>query len=124
MTITIEELVSRAYQHAKDKGFHDVEQPASTNHMLMVTELAEATEEVRKDRPPIYAITHKSIITADVKTIKERDLKPEGEAIELADVVLRICDYFGNKGWDLEEVLKLKMYYNGTRSRMHGGKKY
>ena len=124
MSITIEELVKRAYQHAKDKGFHDVENEASTNHMLMVTELAEATEEVRKGKPPLYAITGKDLLTASLGVIKERGLKPEGEAIELVDVVIRIADYFGHKGWDLEELLKLKLQYNTTRDHMHGGKRY
>jgi hypothetical protein len=123
MSITIEELVKRAYQNAKNKGFHDVDNEASTNHMLMVTELAEATEEVRKGRPPLYALTGNDLLTADLGVIKERGLKPEGEAIELADVVIRIADYFGHKGWDLEEMLKLKLQYNTTREPMHG-KKY
>ena len=124
MSMTLDELVQRAYRNAKSKGFHDVEQPASVLHMLMVTELAEATEEVRKGRPPVYATTGKDLLCADIETIKERNLKPEGEAIELVDVVIRIADYFGKKGWDIEELLKLKMGYNATRNHMHGNKKY
>jgi len=50
--------------------------------------------------------------------------KPEGEAVELADAVIRIMDYFESKGWDLEHVIELKHDYNKTRSYRHGGKKY
>ena len=54
----------------------------------------------------------------------DKSIKPEGELIELADAVIRIFDYAGAKGWDLEEAIKLKMTYNKTRSHRHGGKKY
>lgn len=50
--------------------------------------------------------------------------KAEGEAIELADAVIRIMDYFGHKGWDFEKIVRLKFEYNKTRSHRHGGKAY
>lgn len=51
-------------------------------------------------------------------------IKPEGHAVELADALIRALDYFGAKGWDLEEIVKAKMAYNATRSHRHGGKVY
>lgn len=51
-------------------------------------------------------------------------LKPEGEAIELVDVIIRIFDYFGKKNWDLENLLQIKCTYNSERSHRHGGKLY
>lgn len=72
----IQELVKLAFDNAKAKGWHDKERPPLEYHMLMVSEIAEATEEARKSMPPVYV----------------KDGKPEGELIELADAVIRIAD--------------------------------
>lgn len=49
--------------------------------------------------------------------------KPEGVAVEMADCVLRILDWAGREGIDLDEILKLKHEYNKTRPYRHGGKR-
>jgi NTP pyrophosphatase (non-canonical NTP hydrolase) len=105
----VNDLVKRAHQRAKDAGWWDPAKSPVECHMLMVSELAEATEEVRVANPDIY-ISDKG--------------KPEGEAVELADCIIRIADYFGYKGWDLEQILISKMDYNDTRPHRHGNKKY
>ena len=46
------------------------------------------------------------------------------EAVELVDAVIRIADYFGSKGWDLEKIIKAKMSYNEGRPYRHGGKRF
>ena len=50
-------------------------------------------------------------------------LKPEGIPAELADVFIRIGDAAAQYGIDLEEQVILKMAYNSTRPRKHGGKR-
>jgi NTP pyrophosphatase (non-canonical NTP hydrolase) len=105
----IKEWQKRVYDIAKSKGWYDESVPQSTRverHMLMVSEIAEATEEIRNGQLPIYS----------------KDGKPEGEAIELADCVIRIMDYFESQGWDLEAAIKTKSEYNETRPYRHGGK--
>lgn len=105
--MTIKEWAEKIYNTAKAKGWYDNGGPTPLErHMLIVTEVAEASEEVRNKKDPIYVI----------------DGKPEGEAIELADVVIRVMDYFEHKGWDLESAIKMKCDYNDTRSYKHGGK--
>ena len=90
------------------RGFHD-NGPIHPliRHMLMVSEIAEATEEVRHGKPPIYF---------------DAAGKPEGEAVELADCVIRIMEHFATNGWSLAEVIERKMAYNETRPYRHGGK--
>jgi hypothetical protein len=92
-------------------------------HMLMVSELAEATECARRDLPPVYYDTADGPKSVGIKEI-ESGVKPEGELVELADVVIRIMDYCGRKGWDLEAAIMVKNEYNQTRPHRHGGKKF
>ncbi len=77
-------------------------------HMLIVSEIAEATEQVRLGAPGLYF---------DVNTGK-----PEGEEVELADAIIRILDYCEFKGIDIEEAIKTKHEYNLSRPFRHGNK--
>lgn len=72
--------------------------------MLMVTELAEAAEGVRKPKPDEHCPNFSS------------------EVIELADAVIRILDYAGKKKLPLAEALTAKLTYNLCRPYMHGKK--
>lgn len=68
--------------------------------MLMVTELAEAAECVRRDQEPIW--------------VDEKG-KPQGEAVELADVLMRLLNYCGHKGFDLDKAFSMKREYNMSK---------
>lgn len=48
--------------------------------------------------------------------------KPEGLPIELADIVLRVLDFAGALGIDLEDAVLEKLAYNRTRTYRHGGR--
>ena len=109
--MTIKELVEQSHGTAKEKGWWEPAKSPLEIHMLVVSEVAEAAEAAR--------------LPADASGMfYGGDGKPEGEAVELADAVIRIADYFGWKGWDLDKVLETKMRYNTTRPHRHGGKLY
>ena len=102
------DFVDAVHRNAEVKGWHDSPRSSLEIHALIHSEISEATEECRNG--------HKDFYVADGK--------PEGEAVELVDAVIRIADYFGSKGWDLEKIIKAKMSYNEGRPYRHGGKRY
>lgn len=140
--MNLNEMRDEAHGTALEKGWYEGgEKTPLECHMLIVSEVAEATECVRNGEPPICVkwkvggeervkeVTPKQIFESlDQLKSSSRlgdylsnennlpSVKPEGEAIELADVLIRIGDYFGRKGWDLEQAVKIKLAYNRTRS--------
>lgn len=90
----------------KDKGWsEDVNIPEKL--MLIVTEVAEGMEEFRHDTPHVY----------------EKDGKPEGLGIELADVIIRVLHLASLLKINMADCVTQKMLYNMTRPHRHGGLK-
>ena len=115
---------------AVSKGWWETERSPLEMHMLIVSEIAEATEAVRKKLPPFFQYAMYSeqgpegSCVFPIDDTWDQDEKPEGELAEIADVVIRVMDYCGSKGWDLEEAIKLKHEYNKGRPHRHGGKRF
>lgn len=83
---------------------------------LIHSEASEALEELRADKPDhrtfqLYFVDGKDGIP-----------KPEGVAVELADVIIRCLDTAGALGLDIERAYREKVAYNRTRPIRHGGK--
>jgi hypothetical protein len=75
--------------------------------MLVCTELAEAQEDNRNNRMSTY--------------LEEGTGKPCGFPSELADTIIRIFHLAGRLGINLNYEVGLKMAYNYTRTKRHGG---
>lgn len=107
MSKTLSQWQADVHALAREKGWYDGRpREALEFHMLIVSELAEASESVRNGEDPVWL---------DQK-------KPEGELVELADAVIRILDYCAYRGWDLEAAMTLKHTFNANRPYKHGGK--
>ena len=103
----INELIESSHKNAVEHGFWEKDRNFGEVIALIHTELSEAYEEYRN---------HKEIN----ETYYEENGKPCGIPSELADVVIRICDFAGGENIDLEKIIKEKLEYNKTRPYKHG----
>ena len=112
--LTITKLIEESHGTAKEKGWWDEgpdnDRSFGTTLALMHSELSEALEEYRNGKA--------------LNEIWYQDNgKPEGIPVELADVIIRICDNAGKYDMPLLRALTEKLAYNKTRPYRHGGKK-
>jgi NTP pyrophosphatase (non-canonical NTP hydrolase) len=106
--MTLSNLIRSAWLTADLSGWHTEPRTFGELIALAHSELSEALEAYR-DGLPLSEFTSEG--------------KPEGIAVELADVLIRIFDMSEELGIPLEDAIKAKMAYNKTRSYRHGGKK-
>jgi NTP pyrophosphatase (non-canonical NTP hydrolase) len=93
----INELVQEIHKNAVQKGFWEHSQNLGEKLMLVVTEVAEAMEELR-----------------------EPEFDKEKFGFELADIVIRVCDIAGFTDVDLETLIVEKIKKNKSRPYLHG----
>lgn len=118
----LNEMRDEAYATSKSKGWYEQgRRDIPTLLCLIHSEVSEALEAWRE--------TGDEGIADEMKRIEIRfkselyNVKPEGVAAELADVVIRIGDLCGAYGIDLDAAVRAKMAFNKLRPHRHGGKK-
>ena len=128
-------LILQAHQVAKDKGFWEQERNKPEMLMLIVSEVAEALEALRKDdyadQAIVESLSHDleldrtdeefMLKAINWKTAFEQGVKSSFED-ELADVAIRLFDLCGGLNIDLEKHIEMKMKYNSMRGYKHGKK--
>lgn len=132
--MNLTKLTKDIHKNAVDHGWWEENRSFGEIIALCHSELSEALEEYRDGKPlEYYLCTIDNTPCLKEKcahwTVKDGTcteyrglLKPEGVAIELADVIIRILDYCGKEGIDMEAAIKRKHAYNLTRPYKHGGK--
>lgn len=138
--MSLKELAAAVHENAVAHGWWEEERGLPEVLMLCVSELAEALEEYRNGRPTLYYLCNAGGVCCEEDgsahcgsrpynpnnpeaPCSAQSKKPEGVAVELADCVIRILDYCGHAGIDLEEAIRIKHEYNKSRPYRHGGKK-
>lgn len=109
-----DEIHSNAVEH----GWWEEERSFGDIIALCHSELSEALEEHRNGHKSTDVYYNIMPFKGNAKTDK-----PEGIPIELADCIIRILDYCGKEGIDIEEAIRIKHGYNIMRPYKHGGKK-
>lgn len=126
----LNELAKEVHQNAVDHGWWEEERSFGDIIALCHSELSEALEEYRDLSAGSQLdkrIKSKQIYYSGGGYICDQpsacSKKPEGIAVELADCIIRILDYCGKEGIDIEAAIRIKHEYNKTRPYRHGGKK-
>ena len=121
--MTFNEWAKAIHELAIEKGWWDEPREFGTVVALCHSELSEALEEYRNDRPMLYVenLLGDDRIT-DPAFFRAHE-KPEGIAVEMVDCMIRILDYLGKEKVDVDQVLRLKFNYNRLRPHRHGEKK-
>lgn len=91
----VQELIKRAYSIAATHGFHEVDRSNAHFLMLVVSEIGEMVEADRKSRRAFVG-DKLSISDETFAEWFESNVKDMLED-ELADVVIRICDFLGTR---------------------------
>ena len=137
--MSISELQQRCGEAAAAKGFHDdrplpvMDQQGNITFpgladwqgnklMLIVSEVAEAQDELRKGHRADWTYYPTSPRGTAHSELTGTRFKPEGVPSELADVVIRVLDFCYTENIDLETIIEEKLLYNQSRPRLHGKK--
>ena len=128
----LNELAKEIHQNAVEHGWWDEPRTFGEIVALCHSELSEALEEYRAGRPMVWnacAVSDENCEPGQYhytvhccKNCGNRDQKPEGIAVEMADCLIRILDWAGKEGLDMDSIVREKMEYNKTRPYRHGGK--
>lgn len=126
---SLNQLAKEIHENAVAHGWWEGRRTFAEVLALCHSELSEALEEYRDGKPMLYceggyAMNEKC--RSGKKCSPEcfrGNIKPEGVAVEMADCMIRILDWCGREGIDIDAIMKLKMEYNRTRAYKHGGKR-
>lgn len=131
--MNLNEYAQKIHQNAVDRGWWDESRSFGDIVALCHSELSEALEEYRADRPMEWHECEYDGLPCDQDTCDSyehgvcdgsdaRD-KPEGIAVEMADCLIRLLDWFSKEGLDVDRIVQEKMAYNETRPYRHGNKR-
>lgn len=124
------EIAKEIHQNAVEHGWWDEERSFGDIVALCHSELSEALEEYRSCSLMEWHKCELNLFSCNKELCPHGNVdnpckcrKPEGIAVEMADCIIRILDWFGKEGLDADRIIREKMEYNKTRPYRHGGKK-
>ena len=136
---SLNDLAAQIHANAVAHGWWD--EPRSFGEIVALchSELSEALEEYRNRRPMFYYPCNTGRVCCEEDNRGDcgsrvynpetphifctaLSEKPEGAAVEMIDCIIRILDWCGHEGVDVDFLLMAKHKYNTTRPYRHGGK--
>lgn len=132
--MNINELAKEVHENAVAHGWWEKPPTLPEALCLIHAELSEALEEYREGNQLIYGTCALAAEDCKFSGVCDRvgrpgegegidgPCKPEGIAVELADVILRTLDLMAALGVDVDAVVMAKHKYNLGREYRHGGK--
>lgn len=121
----LNELAKEIHANAVAHGWWDEKRSFGDIVALCHSELSEALEEYRAKKPLAYCkseYTENGMYGINKPDDWSYEDKPEGIAVEMIDCIIRILDWCGKEGVDVDKLLYAKHEYNRTRPYRHGGK--
>ena len=125
----LNEISKQVYEANKLKGFDVKNENLSQTLLLIVSEITEAQDAIRKNKHANMAIFNlKNDITVEVseKEITDRFSESFKEEIkdsfedEIADTFIRLMDLVGALEIDIDKHIELKRKFNSLREFKHG----
>ncbi len=124
----LNDSAKQIYENNKAQGFWDGERNVGEILMLIVSELGEAMEAHRKGKfcevvDLDYFLDTEELtgeLTGESKmNFFKNNIKDSFED-EISDAVIRILDFCGGNGIDIEGHINAKVEFNKSRPKMHG----
>ena len=103
----LNKFAQAVHENAVKHGWWDEARTFGEIIALCHSELSEALEELRTNRPMMYFVETNGFVVTDMS--ERKDEKPEGIAVELADCIIRVLDYFGKEELDVDALMQEAM---------------
>lgn len=123
----LNEFCKEVFRGNKAKGFDVSKENIGQTLMLIVSELSEALEALRKNkRANIDLFDFDHVFQSDIIPEDERFKKAFTQSIkdtfedEIADSFIRLFDLVGGLGIDIDFHIEQKLKFNKTREHKHG----
>ena len=110
--MNLNDFAKEIHENAVAHGFWDEPRPFDELCALMISELSEALEEARAGGPmeryacPIKGRPCDDGCQLSCDPIQFGMRKPEGITVEMADCAIRILDYLGSEGFDVDDFIE------------------
>lgn len=119
------DFAKAVHENAINHGWYDQKRSFGEIVALCHSELSEALEQYRDNKPMAYFWNENDLFGTDDE-ITDLDVwtdeKLEGVAVEMIDCVIRIFDWCASENIDIDRLIRMKHEFNKSREYKHGGK--